>query len=964
VTGPVVRAWRHPAGRLIILFTLVSLAIFGIPAAFGSTWLVGDNLIQNFPLRVLVGIDLRHGHLPLWDPYLWSGAPLLAGFNAGAAYPATWLFGVLPGALAWVMNQVTVAVVASAGMLALLRVLGRSWLAAGLGAAAFAFGGFMTAQSVHLDLVQAAAWLPWAFVAVDRLAHRAPDRSAAPWVALLGGSVGLMILSGAVEPILDGGIVLALYCVWLAWRTPGRRRLEVIVGSAAGLVLGLAAGAAQLLPGAAFQAQSQRAMHSFSYFASGSMNKSLTILGLDPFLLGGIHSYPLNYLGTFNLPEISSYVGILPVMGLVGLLARRHRRSPEAGQWWIWYAIAVVGLFLTWGGFTPVAHLAYDIPLFNRQRLLNRNLLEVDLAVAVLFAAWVDRMFTPAIAADTTTTGSPVPSDPPGAPGPAPPRRWWPTGWTSDVVLPLVPPLAVVGLQIVLLAGGPWFPHLLHVPGTVTRARLWPLIEVLSIPSVIALGAGFLVVRRARLGRRLPALLVTLLVVDLVIFNVGIQGIPNRHGANTSSSALADRLARLLAAQGQGPAGGLHRVAMFDPDRYYPLPANDLGQPDLTLLRSIDSVQGYGAVVDETYDAETGSHLQLNLTPAALSGSTFAQLDLGLLVSVPEYFVHLVSRPPGFTGSTGAGATALPPVPPDPAAPPDLSMPGPTSLGDYLYAPPPSPTALLTDGRARTQYFGTVLSVTAVTVPLPSTTETGTLRVGLLSSDAKTVSWLGSPVPVAGRSAVTVAGAAGGRAASGIVLLATAPGSATLSVGEALVRTAGQGTYRVDGSLRDVVTSPRWRFVGMDGVFCVFAQPSADGRAWVDGGAPGAARVVTDTPWGDETIRVTTSRSATLVRSVQFASGWQATITATGPPARRAASARPALVHRTGLLQSVTVPAGVHLVSFTYRPHRAYEGLAVSALAVMAMALLAGGPALLRRRRGRQPRPVTGPPRD
>ena len=26
------------------------------------------------PLRVLVGTDLRHGHLPLWDPYLWSGS--------------------------------------------------------------------------------------------------------------------------------------------------------------------------------------------------------------------------------------------------------------------------------------------------------------------------------------------------------------------------------------------------------------------------------------------------------------------------------------------------------------------------------------------------------------------------------------------------------------------------------------------------------------------------------------------------------------------------------------------------------------------------------------------------------------------------------------------------------------------------------------------------------------------------
>ena len=213
-----------------------------------------------------------------------------------------------------------------------------------------------------------------------------------------------MILSGAVEPIFDGCIVLAIYALWLVWRTPGSRRLSIVIGSAAGLLLGLLLAAAQLLPGAAFQGQSQRAIHSFAYFSSGSMNKSLTILGLDPLLLGGAHNFPLGFVGTFNLPEISSYIGILPVMALLGLLAARHRRAPEAASWWIWYVILIVGLFLTWGGFTPVAHLVYDIPLYNRQRLLNRNLLEVDLALAVIFGIWIDRMFTPLL--HRTPTGA------------------------------------------------------------------------------------------------------------------------------------------------------------------------------------------------------------------------------------------------------------------------------------------------------------------------------------------------------------------------------------------------------------------------------------------------------------------------------------------------------------------------------------------------------------------------------
>ncbi len=41
---------------------------------------------------------------------------------------------------------------------------------------------------------------------------------------------------------------------------------------------------------------------------------------------------------------------------------------------------------------------------------------------------------------------------------------------------------------------------------------------------------------------------------------------------------------------------------LFDPDRYYSVAAERLGQPDLTILRALSSVQGYGAVVDANYD--------------------------------------------------------------------------------------------------------------------------------------------------------------------------------------------------------------------------------------------------------------------------------------------------------------------------------------------------------------------------
>jgi len=943
---------------MLAAFVAVPSAIFGLPALAGVPWLVDDNLIQNFPLRVLVGIDLRHGHAPVWDPYLWSGSPLLSGFNAGAAYPATWLFSVLPGALAWVVNQALVEVVAALGMVVLLRVLGRSWTASGLGAVAFAYGGFMAAQNVHIDLVEAGAWLPWAFAALDRLAHRPSGRSATPWVAMLGASVGLMGLSGAAEPILDGGVALTVYALWLFWKTP-TRRLSLALGVAAGVVLGLALAGAQLVPGALIQEQSQRAIHNYAYFTSGSMNKSLSVLGLDPLVLGTSGAFPLHFFATYNLPEVSSYVGIMPLMGVFGLLARRHRRDPESSRWWVWYAILALGLVLSWGDFTPLGHVFFHLPLFNRQRLLSRNLLEVDLAIAVLFATWVDHMLLSSSSDPTISADAAIAPD--AGPEPAPTSaptpeiavsRWWktlpgPDGWHSDTVLPLVPPVAVIGLQIVLVAGGTWFPHFLHVPGHVTRSSLWPLIAFLTIPSALAAWAAWLLLRRRRLRARLPRLLAVLLIVDLLLFNGFTQGSADPQGA-TDNSASANALASLVAAQGQGPAGEDHRVALFDPDRYYSVAAERIGEPDLTILRNLSSVQGYGAVVDANYEQATETHGQLEMKPSALADGTFAQLDLGVLATVPEYFEHLVVAPPGLPFSVVTGATRIPPVGPQPGARPDTTTPPLTSPSNYQYALPPATTVPLVPGRSRTQYFGTVLSVTSVTIPVQS--GSGSMRVGLLAPDGSSTIWIGSAPARPGSAQVSMPGP---DPASGLVL-ETGAGS-PVEIGAVILHTAGQGTYRIDGSLRDAVTPARWRYRGMIGPFSIFTEASAAGRAWVQsrsrGGPAATAHVVSTTPWGDETVRVITAHPATLVRSEQFATGWQATVvTAAGRGLGDTRHAVPVRGH--GLIQAVRVPAGTSLVHFTYRPHRVLEGFVASAVGFIVMVGLVAWPVVRRRRRG------------
>ena len=84
---------------------------------------------------------LRHGQLPFWNQYIFSGTPFMADFNAGAFYPLMGFFVALPDRAAWIATEVVLFSVIAIGMYVFLRALKLSTVACVLGAATFAFAG-------------------------------------------------------------------------------------------------------------------------------------------------------------------------------------------------------------------------------------------------------------------------------------------------------------------------------------------------------------------------------------------------------------------------------------------------------------------------------------------------------------------------------------------------------------------------------------------------------------------------------------------------------------------------------------------------------------------------------------------------------------------------------------------------------------------------------------------------------
>ena len=98
--------WQRfvPAG----VFALLTLLMFG-DVLFDSTNAVGwkdtDLMLQFIPWRVFGFDQLRHGHLALWNPHIFGGAPFFAGFQSALLYPINWLHLFLPLSIAinWIV---------------------------------------------------------------------------------------------------------------------------------------------------------------------------------------------------------------------------------------------------------------------------------------------------------------------------------------------------------------------------------------------------------------------------------------------------------------------------------------------------------------------------------------------------------------------------------------------------------------------------------------------------------------------------------------------------------------------------------------------------------------------------------------------------------------------------------------------------------------------------------------------
>lgn len=320
--------------------------------------LLSDQSMHFYPARELARSALRGGEMPLWNPYILMGAPLLADMVSAVLSPFN-IFsyvGDLQRGFGW--GALARLIVAGAGMLVLCRQLGVAPPGALLAALSFMLCAFQVVWLNHPQ-TNVSALLPWALVAVERLLQR---RRAA--TALLGIVAALLLLGGHPETVMHVAVVAGAFLLYrtghYGWGTASYGELRrLALGVAGGALLGAGLAALVLIPFLELLAQSAiwelRGSFARNPFV---LPPSAIVTALAPDVFGsplaGSDGAPLNY------NERTLYAGFLPLC--LALLSLRRLRADGRVRFFALLGVFCLAIVL---GVWPIFDLFTALPVLH-----------------------------------------------------------------------------------------------------------------------------------------------------------------------------------------------------------------------------------------------------------------------------------------------------------------------------------------------------------------------------------------------------------------------------------------------------------------------------------------------------------------------------------------------------------------------------------------------------------------------
>ena len=394
-----IRSGIAPAAWAAWLVTLLIASPFAWPLLRAGVYVGNGTDLTSYqvPMRRLVQATLAAFELPIWNPWMLAGVPLLGAWQLGILYPPAWP-GMALGAWAGVdaglvldLERAGHGLWLVCGGLALGNALRAGPLlrptVSGLAVALLLAGSGVSWGHVyagHTSFLAVWAWLPWVWALTLRALDRRSARAA--WAG--AGALALALLAGHPQLVLIGGVGLVVAVVGWSLRGPGPQgapqgfdRWRRDAGRALVLAVGLigaaaALAAAQLLPTAALVDDLNRSLDNGGKLGlafSPPVASLLTLLAPEGF--GAPEARTMGFSWHESVGALAPALLALAVAGAV--------RRPA----WVWLLGALALVAFVPGSNLPVLEPCIDaVPPLGAFRVPSRWWVAVTLLLALPLA--------------------------------------------------------------------------------------------------------------------------------------------------------------------------------------------------------------------------------------------------------------------------------------------------------------------------------------------------------------------------------------------------------------------------------------------------------------------------------------------------------------------------------------------------------------------------------------------------
>lgn len=387
-----ISSWHFALLLLVLILPFVPILL-----AHGEQ-ILGHPKTDNFTAYYFYNHFSRHawlkGLIPLWNPHIMLGVPFLGEGQASLFHPLSMLFFVLRTSAATNWIIALSCLLTGAFFYGYLRALGLGRAASWCGAVTWSFSNAMISRiyAGHLNILLTFISMPMILMYWERYRTARNIRN----LAGISLGYGLMILAYYPQLLYIFSLFLLFYVLLQSGHTVAeaptliRQEARYLLMFGISLVMGIALGAVQLLPGLDFVSQSFRQQSTIAFSGNYSFPPENLLTLIAPGFFGDRFTNQTRiYWGRADFWEMWIYIGLLPLMmAMLGAWAAPRRRRLML------LSCAVIFMLIGLGKYTPLFPALYNyLPLFDMFRGPSKYTLITLFCLVTLSAYGFESLF-------------------------------------------------------------------------------------------------------------------------------------------------------------------------------------------------------------------------------------------------------------------------------------------------------------------------------------------------------------------------------------------------------------------------------------------------------------------------------------------------------------------------------------------------------------------------------------------